>query len=35
MEELAEAWFDPSFESLHSDPRWAGVLARLGVVIKH
>jgi len=28
---LAENWFDPAFESLHTDPRWKLVLARLGM----
>ena len=28
---LAENWFDPALESLHADPRWRLVLARLGI----
>jgi TolB-like protein/Tfp pilus assembly protein PilF len=26
---MTENWFDPAFESLHADPRWRSVLARL------
>jgi serine/threonine-protein kinase len=28
---LVENWFDPAFESLHGDPRWAALLNRMGV----
>jgi len=28
---LAENWFDPALDSLHSDPRWKRFLARMGV----
>jgi serine/threonine-protein kinase len=28
---MTENWFDPAFESLHADPRWRLLLARLGV----